>query len=57
MRSDDRQGPWYDPSIEGVTMKKIVAAAVVLVLSATAAYAAAPGAVHALLSGCGLPCC
>ena len=38
-------------------MKKIVAVAVVLVLSATAAHAAVPDAVHTLLSGCGLPCC
>lgn len=38
-------------------MKKIVAAAILMVLSATAAHAAAPEAVHALLSGCGLPCC
>jgi len=38
-------------------MKKLVAAIVVLAASATAAHAAAPNAVHALLSGCGLPCC
>lgn len=38
-------------------MKKIIAATVVLVLSATAAHAAAPETVHALIAGCGLPCC
>jgi hypothetical protein len=42
---------------EVIAMKKIFAAAVLLVVSATAAHAAAPEAVHALLAGCGLPCC
>lgn len=38
-------------------MKKILAAAVVLVMSGSAAYAAAPGTVHAIAKACGLPCC
>jgi hypothetical protein len=38
-------------------MKKLIGAAVLLMLSATAAHAAAPAAVHALLAGCPLPCC
>ncbi len=38
-------------------MKKLVAAAVLLVASASTAYAAAPEAVHAFMKGCGLPCC
>jgi hypothetical protein len=38
-------------------MKKIVAAAVVLLMSGSAAYAAAPEAVHAMAKACGLPCC
>ncbi len=38
-------------------MKKIIAAVVVLFSSATAAYAAAPDAVHAVAEACGLPCC
>lgn len=38
-------------------MKKIFAAAVVLVMSGSAAYAAAPEAVHAVAKACGLPCC
>ena len=39
-------------------MKRILpAAALILLTSATAAYAAAPDAVQALLAACGLPCC
>ncbi len=38
-------------------MKKIIAATVLLLTSASAAYAAAPEAVHALAKACGLPCC
>ena len=38
-------------------MKKLVAAAVVLLMSGSAAYAAAPEAVHAVAKACGLPCC
>ena len=38
-------------------MKKFFAAAVVLILSGSAAYAAAPEAVHAFAKACGLPCC
>jgi hypothetical protein len=38
-------------------MKKLVAAAVVLLMSGSAAYAAAPEAIHAVAHGCGLPCC
>lgn len=38
-------------------MKKIIAAAVVLLASGSAAYAAAPEAVHAMAKACGLPCC
>ena len=38
-------------------MKKLIAAVVVLMASATAAHAAAPDAVHALLAACPLPCC
>jgi opacity protein-like surface antigen len=38
-------------------MKKLVAAAVLLVASASTAYAAAPEALHNLAKACGLPCC
>jgi hypothetical protein len=38
-------------------MKKLLAAALLLAGSASAAYAAAPDAVHALAKACGLPCC
>ncbi len=38
-------------------MKKIAAALFVLLASGSAAYAAAPGAVHAIAHSCGLPCC
>jgi hypothetical protein len=38
-------------------MKKIIAATVVILTSASAAYAAAPEAVHTLAKACGLPCC
>lgn len=38
-------------------MKKLSAALALLVLSASAAYAAAPEALHALAKSCGLPCC
>jgi hypothetical protein len=38
-------------------MKKIIAATVILLTSASAAYAAAPEAVHNLAKACGLPCC
>lgn len=38
-------------------MKKFVLAAIGLVMSGSAAYAAAPDAVHAIARSCGLPCC
>lgn len=38
-------------------MKKLAIAAVALFASASAAYAAAPGAVHAVAHACGMPCC
>lgn len=38
-------------------MKKIVTAVVLLLASGSAAYAAAPGAVHAMAHACGMPCC
>lgn len=38
-------------------MKKIIAATAVLLTSASAAYAAAPEAMHAVAKACGLPCC
>lgn len=38
-------------------MKKIAAALVLLLAGGTGAYAAAPGAVHALAHACGMPCC
>jgi hypothetical protein len=38
-------------------MKKFIAAAAFLLTSATAAYAAAPEAVHAVAKACGFPCC
>jgi hypothetical protein len=38
-------------------MKNIIAATVVLLASASTAYAAAPDALHALAKACGLPCC
>jgi hypothetical protein len=38
-------------------MKKLIAAAAVLLMSGSAAYAAAPEAVQAIAKACGLPCC
>ncbi len=38
-------------------MKKLIGAAILLVASASTAYAAAPDAVHAFLKACNLPCC
>lgn len=38
-------------------MKKLFAAAAVLVLGAGAAFAAAPDAVHGFAKACGFPCC
>jgi hypothetical protein len=38
-------------------MKKLIAASALLIMSATAAHAAAPAAFHALLAACPLPCC
>jgi len=38
-------------------MKKLVLAAVLLIGAGGTAYAAAPGAMHAVLHACGLPCC
>jgi hypothetical protein len=38
-------------------MKKIITAATLLLFSGSAAYAAAPEAIHALAKSCGLPCC
>lgn len=38
-------------------MKKIAAAVVALMATATAAHAAAPETVHAILQACALPCC
>jgi hypothetical protein len=38
-------------------MKKIVAAATALLFAGSAAYAAAPEAIHAFAKSCGLPCC
>jgi hypothetical protein len=38
-------------------MKKLIAAALLLVAAGGTAYAAAPNAVHAALHACGLPCC
>jgi hypothetical protein len=38
-------------------MKKIAVAAVALLLSGSAAFAAAPGALHGVAQACGLPCC
>jgi hypothetical protein len=38
-------------------MKKIIAATLVLLTSASAAYAAAPEALHSFAKACGLPCC
>ncbi len=38
-------------------MKKIIAATAMLMFSASAAYAAAPEAVHSFAKACGLPCC
>jgi len=40
-----------------MAVKKILFGAVTLILSASAAFAAAPEAVHSLASACGLPCC
>jgi hypothetical protein len=43
---------------DGVSvMKKYLAAAAVLLASGSAAYAAAPGTLHAIAQACGLPCC
>lgn len=38
-------------------MKKFFAATATLLFSASAAYAAAPEALHQLAKACGLPCC
>ena len=38
-------------------MRKILFGTAMLLLSASAAYAAAPEAVHAAARACGLPCC
>jgi hypothetical protein len=38
-------------------MKKIIAAATALLFAGSAAYAAAPEALHTLAQSCGLPCC
>lgn len=38
-------------------MKKIITATVMLLFAGSAAYAAAPEAVHAFAKACGLPCC
>lgn len=38
-------------------MKKLFAAAIALAVSSSAAYAAAPEAVHSVARACGLPCC
>ena len=38
-------------------MKKFAAAVTLLLMSGSAAYAAAPDAVHTLAKSCGLPCC
>lgn len=38
-------------------MKKFIVAGIALLASGSAAYAAAPDAVHALVKACGLPCC
>jgi hypothetical protein len=38
-------------------MKKIFAATAMLLFAGSAAYAAAPEAMHALAKACGLPCC
>jgi len=40
-----------------MAVKKILFGAVTLILSASAAFAAVPEAVHSLASACGLPCC
>ncbi len=38
-------------------MKKLMVGAAALLFSGSAAYAAAPEAMHALAKACGLPCC
>ena len=38
-------------------MKKLYLAAFALFMTSSAAYAAAPEAVHGLAKACGLPCC
>ena len=38
-------------------MKKILAATALLLFAGSAAYAAAPEAVHAFAKACGFPCC
>lgn len=38
-------------------MKKLAIAIVALLASGSAAYAAAPNAVHAFAHACGMPCC
>ncbi len=38
-------------------MRKIIAAATALLFAGSAAYAAAPEAIHAFAKSCGLPCC
>ena len=38
-------------------MKKAIIAVAALLFTGSAAYAAAPNAVHAIAHSCGLPCC
>ena len=38
-------------------MKKIIFGGAMLIMSASAAYAAAPEAVHSVARACGLSCC
>jgi hypothetical protein len=40
-----------------IAMKKLFAGAAMLMFSASAAYAAAPEALHSLAKACGLGCC
>lgn len=49
--------PYRSNGDKEFTMKKLALMAVALVLSGSAAYAAAPEAVHGLAKACGLPCC
>lgn len=38
-------------------MKKLYVAAIALLMTSSAAYAASPEAAHSLARACGLPCC